>query len=407
MVLTFAACGDQGDEKASKDDSSKSKKKKDDDDDEKKDGDGNAVEKAAGDLEVKFEDVKGMVKKGKPISAKQYEKLVLAHANCKVTDQGIDSKCEAVKIMRESMNRSQLAKGALGGNSKLGQRLINHEHPAVRIKAAGMMGSLFGTADKSQDMIVEALRKEKHPAVMKAMIRTIRNDGARNPKVGKLLLELADHDNPMIQKEAVYGLSSSWNAELEGGPEKLIDLMKEDEDAEVRQAACKYAGKLGDAKLFPVYKELLSKRDDGKLWADCFQGLVEMWGAYPLYGTSSEDAYKLTIELLNSTPRTDEIPPWQGMSDFGYLRGETNKKLVEWKEKATWYDEAELRKALSAVIADGDANWMARTGAAKAIAKIGASKADLEKLRKGYGDDSKGNDKHVAKALDELIAKAE
>ena len=348
------------------------------------------AEGAAAEVSGKIAEAAGMLEKGGPISAAEYEKLILAHASCKVTDNGIDSKCDAVKNLRARTKRGQLAKGVLGGNAGLGRKLIGHEAPAVRIKAANMMGSMLGTASKSQDVIVEAAAKEKHPGVLKAMIRTVRNDGAKNEKVGKMLLGFADHDNAMIRKEAVYALSSSWNKELEGGPEKLISMMKDDKDMEVRKAACEYAGGLGDEKL----------------WGDCFEGLVSMWADYPLYGTSNQDAYKLTLKLMNDKPRTENIPPWTAMSEFGHLGSTTNKKVGEWKSKATWYKEDDVKKALSAIVADGDANWMARTGATKSLAKLGTSKADLEKLRKGLGDKPTGKDSHVAKELDKAIAAA-
>lgn len=362
-----------------------------------------AVEGAA----VKASEIKNMVKKGKPISAAQYEKLILAHADCKVTDNGIDSKCEAVKVMRESMNRSQLAKGALGGNAGLGKKLINHEAPAVRIKAAGLMGSLLGTGKDSQAIIVKAAEKEKVPAVLAAMIRTVRNDGAKNPDVAKMLMKAADHETPLIRKEAVYALSSSWNAKMEGGPDKLISMMKEDKDMDVRKAACKYAGKLGDEKMFPEYKTLLENdKEDEALRAECFRGLVSMWANYPLYGTHNEDAYKLTIKHLNKTPRTDKMPPWTAMSEFGHLGSEKNKKLDEWKEKAKFFKADDVKKALISIVGDKDANWMARTGATRSLKDLGATKAELEKLRKGLGDDPKGTDSHVAKELDKAISGA-
>jgi len=381
------------------DDGRASKKKKKKKEEKDANEDGRAPVEAA---KVKLSEVKGMVKKGVPISAKQYEKLILAHASCEVTDNGIDGKCEAVKIMRASMNRSQLAKGALGGNAGIGKKLIGHPSPAVRIKAAKSMASLFGAGKESQDVIVAAAAKEKHPAVLTAMVRTVRNHGKRNPEVGKLLLGLADHDNPKLRKEAIYGLSSSWNESL--GVDKLIEMMKSDADAEVRQTACTYAGNLGDEKLYPVYESLLQGDEDAKLKGRCFEGLVSMWANYPLYGTHSENAYRLTLKLLAATPRTEAMPPWQGMSTLGYLGGDKNRKLDEWKQKATWYEPAKLRSALLSVVADGDAHWMARTGATKALAKLGASKTDFQRVRKGLGDDPKGTDTHVAKQLDEAIA---
>lgn len=180
-------------------------------------------------------------------------------------------------------------------------------------------------------------------------------------------------------------------------------MMRSDADEDVRQTACAYAGNLGNEKLYPVYESLLQGSENAKLEGRCYEGLVAMWANYPLYGTHSEKAYRLTLKLLETTPRSKDMPPWQGMSTLGYLGGDKNKKLDEWKTKATWYEAADLRRALLAVVADGDANWMARTGATKALVKLGATKSDFEKIRKSLGDSPKGTDTHVAKELDKAI----
>jgi hypothetical protein len=55
-------------------------------------------------------------------------------------------------------------------------------------------------------------------------------------------------------------------------------------------------------------------------------------------------------------------------------------------------------------VGDGDANWMARTGAVKALAQLGLAKAEFEKMKKALGDKPTGNDSHVAKELDKAIS---
>lgn len=94
------------------------------------------------------------------------------------------------------------------------------------------------------------------------------------------------------------------------------------------------------------------------------------------------------------------------MGEFKHLGSTTNDKLTEWKKKAPWYRPDALRKALTAVVADSNTKWMARTGAIEAIAALGATKADLQALRTPMGADPKGDDMHVAKALDKAIAAA-
>ena len=48
---------------------------------------------------------------------------------------------------------------------------------------------------------------------------------------------------------------------------------------------------------------------------------------------------------------------------------------------------------------------MARTGAIESLEGLGATKAELEALKKGY-DEKNFDDKNVLKKLDEAIAKA-
>ena len=92
-----------------------------------------------------------------------------------------------------------------------------------------------------------------------------------------------------------------------------------------------------------------------------------------------------------------------GTGPYEYLTHDQDRMV--WKKKANWFKEPEMRKALSAVIADKKTYWMARTGAIESLVALGASKAELEALKKGY-DEKNLDDKSVLKKLDEAINKA-
>jgi hypothetical protein len=339
------------------------------------------------------------------LTLEAYEKLVLGLAGCKLQGYSIDSKCDGAKALEDALKNTKTnMKDLLGFNAQLGQKLIGHTAPAVRVKAASLMSSVVGTAGASQDAIVAAAEKETDPGVLQAFIRTVSNDGAKNPKVGAMLMKTVEHADKEVRLQSVYALSSSWNRELAGGAEKLAAVAETDADAKVRQAACEYGGKLGNQAMLPVLEKLTAKSDDKDMYAACMEGLGAMFHQYPFYETKNEAAYKLFLKRLDATPRSEHAPPWGVMSLFRYAGDAKHEKLAEWKKQATWFKPADVKKALASVIADKKTNWMARTAAVESFAALGATKAEIEGLKKGY-DGKDPNDTHVVKKIDETAAK--
>lgn len=338
------------------------------------------------------------------ITLEQYEKLILGLSDCKLNGYNIDSKCAGVKALQDAMKETTTpVKDMLGMTSKLGEKLITHRSPAVRVKAANLMGSIVGTATSSQDVVVAAGAKEKDPQVLQAFIRVVGNDGAKNPKVAAFLISSADHAEKDVRLQAVYAISSSWNKDMKGGPEKLAKLAKDDKDMKVRQAACTYGGKLGNKAMMPVFEKFTAK-EDKEMYGACMKGLIEMFFQYPFYETTNEAAYKLFVKRI-AAPHGPDAPPWTVMGEFKKYGDEKNEKLAAWKKKARWFKPADLKKALMGVVADKKTNWMARTGAVESLEGLGATKAELERLKKGY-DEKAFDDKNVLKKLDEAIGRA-
>ena len=102
-----------------------------------------------------------------------YEKLVVALDKCTVNENGIDYKCEAWKNLEKARNRNTALKDLVGASSAIGKKHIGDAAPAVRLQSARMMGSIFGSDNTTQDVIVDAAEKEKEPAVLKAMINVV------------------------------------------------------------------------------------------------------------------------------------------------------------------------------------------------------------------------------------------
>jgi len=368
---------------------------------------GAKVDEVAGSAAKVADKVGNALKEGDALTPEAYEKLVLALASCEVKDDYIDSDCAAKKALEEAGNRTQTISDFAGQSAALGRKLIGHESPAVRLYAAGLMASVFGTDDSSQNALVEAAKKEQHTGVLRSILDTVANDGGKNPAVAELLLASAKHPDAQVRLKAVYSIASSWNKTMKGQIETLADLAAHDSDGEVRAAACKYGGKLGNDAFMPTLeKGTADPKADPDYYGACMEGLMSMWVSYPFFENQSEQAYKLMLRRLAATPRSENAPPWGIYGDIEYLADGSHDSAKKWLDTHPWFKPADLRKALGGVISDPAANWMGRTGALKAAVAMGATKAELTKWRKAYGDSPDSSQSQVTDALDEAIAAA-
>ena len=330
--------------------------------------------------------------KGPGLTEAQFEALLLGLKDCKVEDNGIDRKCEAYTAYREGRkNRGTLVKNWGGMLSGMGQKHIKNDSPAVRIQAANLMGSIFGSSKESQAAIIAAAKAETHPPVLKAMLRSISSSIAKNDEVRQLMLEKANHPDEKVRMEVVGSLTSTWAQGTEGTLEKAMEMVEKDASPEVRQYACRRLGERADERALPLLKKLTEKSDDEKLYSACVRGVIAMWSSPVPHKAPSEAAFKHTIALFKKTPRSKSHPPWTSIS------------AVEWAAKkrfqdaAPWYKNDELVGVLMDVVKDRDANWLARTGGVDALKRLGATPAQFDDLAKAYADAAgkPSTDKHV------------
>lgn len=345
----------------------------------------------------------GLSKKGPGLTEAQFEALLLGLKDCEVKDNGIDRKCEAYKAYREGRkNRGTLVKDWGGMLSGMGRKHIKHEAPAVRIQAANLMGSIFGSSKESQGAIIAAAQTEKHPRVLKAMLRSISSSIAKNDDVRKLMLANANHADEKVRMEVVGSLTSSWARDTEGTLEKAMEIVEKDPSAEVRQYACRRLGERADERALPLLKKLTAKADDEKLYSACVRGVIAMWSSPVPHKAPSEAAFKHTLEIFKKTPRSKAHPPWTSIS------------AVEWAAKkrfqdaAPWYKNDQLIAVLMDVVKDRQANWLARTGGVDALKRLGATPAQFADLAKSYADAAgkPSTDKHVLDKIQKVSGKA-
>ncbi|MCA9547245.1 MAG: HEAT repeat domain-containing protein [Myxococcales bacterium] len=350
-------------------------------------------------------DVEALTKKGEQgVTVEEYEKLLLALSACAVENSGIDRKCEAYKALREARkNRGTLVKDWGGAMAGLGKKHIGHESPAVRIQAASLMGSIFGTSQDSQDVIIAAAKAEKHPEVLKQMLRTVASSIAKNEAVRELMLANAEHADPKVRMEVVSALTSTWAKGTTGTLEKAMEMVEKDADGDVQNYACRRLGERADERVLPLLLKLTKEPgEDGKRYSACFRGLISMWSSPVAHKTPSEKAYKATLALLKKTPRSNVHPPWTAIPAMEWAKQE------RFQENAPWFKAPELVAVLGAVVTDKDANWLARSSGVDAMVKLGATKADFEKAAKAYADakDKPGTDKRILEKLEKAIAAA-
>lgn len=346
-----------------------------------------------------------MLKPGEAPTPEMLEKLLVGLSACELTERGIDRKCEAwvaFDAARKS-SRSAAVKNLGGIYADLGRKHIKHEHPAVRLQAASMMGSIFGASKDSQGVLIEAAKTEQDPRVLREMIRAVGSSVGKNPAVKELLLATAGNKDDKVRIEVVSWLTSSWADKTEGTLEKAMEIAEQDTSDDVKRFACKRLGERGDERALPLLKKMTDVKnpkvlEDDRMFSACFEGVIAMWSAPVPHKTPSEAAYKHTLALLTSKKaRGDKNPPWTVFSRLRWA------KKPKFQEAAGWYKGADVQKALSDIVMDRKTNWMARTGAVDTMKELGAEKAAFEKLAKAY-EGAERQDAHVLKKIEKVLA---
>jgi hypothetical protein len=345
-----------------------------------------------------------------PLTAPVYSKLVTGLDACKVTDRGIDPTCEAYKKLRRAQHRRSSAKDMAALNAKVGKELIGHKSPAVRLQAAKMMQSVFGSNEDVQKVIVDAAKKEKTPAVLAAMLRTVGSRHKQSEDIKQLLLQMADHENDTVRREALSWFLTTFGEGVPGTFDKVLEKMEKDPSLEVKTYLCGRLYGSSDERAIPVFERLLSAADtDPKLYGACWNGVINSWTGFPKPRNPSKAGYELTLKVLEKKPRTKERPPWSGISTLRSAKTEYSsgdRFGTEWLDKVKpWFKPSRLLTALKDVANDSNANWMARTAALRVMQELGEGKATFTALAKKYEKATQGDEFHVKRQIDDILRK--
>ena len=270
-------------------------------------------------------------------------------------DENITDK--AIKKLRDS-------KAKLPSAKEFVEPLLKSDSPQVRGFAFSNMSSLLGVNDNHVAAAKEVLKTEKDPYVIKCAVGALANEGGKDAEIGKFLLDAAKNENAAVRRKAAVALGSSWNRKLDGAVDALIELMK-DSDKEVRKAAYEYAGRLNDEKVVAPISEMLKNEADADLHSSGVKGLVWLWYDYPAHESTSEAAYRATMDYFKTSPGTDKVPAWAAVTSF---TNKSEKNYDAWREKATYFNTDELYDVMLGLIKNENLNRMTRGYACKPVA---------------------------------------
>ena len=341
-----------------------------------------------------------------------YKKLLLQLSTCKLTERGINPKCKAYEDVRRVRGRKGSPREMAEMNAALGKELITNEHPAVRLQAAKLMQSVFGTNKESQKLLIAAAKKEKEPAVLAAMLRTVGSRHRASPEIKELLLKMADNKSEVVRREAMSWFLTSFGEGVEGTFEKVLEKVDKDPSIEVRAYLCNRLYGSSDERALEVFKKYLEADDTPKkLYNACWNGVINSWTGFPKPRKPSQAGYELTMKILERTPRTKDRPSWSGISTLRSAKTEyreSDRYGQAWLEAVKpWYRPARLLAALKNIANDENANWMARTASLRVMRELGEKKATFTLLLQKYKEAKAGDDFHVKRQIEEILRKLE
>ncbi len=347
-----------------------------------------------------------------PLTRPIYEKLVLDLTSCEVTERGVHPKCAAYQNLRKARNRKTSLREMREMNAAVGKKLIGHEHPAVRLQAAKLLQSVFGSDKDVQKVIIDAAKKEKEPAVLAAMLRTVGSKHKTNEDIKSLLLKMADNDSEVVRREAMSWFLTSFGEGVEGTFDKVLEKVEKDPSEDVRAYLCNRLYGSSDERALEVFKKYLEAEDTPKkIYNACWNGVINSWTGFPKPRKPSKEGYELTMKILEAKPRTKERPSWSGISTLRSAKTEyreTDRFGNAWLEAVKdWYKKDRLLRALKGIVTDTEANWMARTAALRVMHELGEPKATFTLMQTKYKDAKVGDDFHVKRQVDDILRKME
>ncbi len=234
------------------------------------------------------------------------------------------------------------------------------------------MVTLFGINDDHVKIALDLAETEEDPYVLYTLTDVLGNE-LKTPGVADFVFKMSNHENPVIRRQAVYGIASPWSKGVDGTVERLLEMM-EDKDEKVRRTVYGYAGRLGDERVIDPIGKILMDPEKSSFHGDCMKSLHALWIDFPLYENTNEKAYRATIDYFKITPRNNDLPHFVAISTIATskVEGDESDKFKQWKEKATYYNPTELVEPMVEILKDPETSHLTCSSAITLVKRHGS-----------------------------------
>lgn len=312
-----------------------------------------------------------------------FENGLLMLQDCRLETHGIDYQCDAYKDFQKGLGHpSDL--DDYKSRTEIGAKYLRHKSPPVRYEAVRRAASGIGVG-KKEDLIKQILvacRAETEPQVVGSCVDSIGYIAKDNADVKAFVFASLEHADDRVRDRAAQVLGSRLNQPIDGAYDKLAERIEKDSTKKVKATACRGLSAPEDPRALEVFKKHVeAKGTEEELRNACFEGLVRLWAGYTYPKKPNEDAYELTMKVLEKKPRDDKRPP-TSLMELGSAKTEFkdyDRSGKAWAKEASFYKKDRLVKVLEEIALDEDANQGARSSSLYALKSIGA-KAQLTGL---------------------------
>lgn len=337
---------------------------------------------------------------GEKLTGQSLEKLYLALTDCTVIWQGFDSRyCPEEQALSAatalgSEHRLDDSKAEKALELEVAKKMLGHASPAVRYGAAKTL-----SFNSNWELVAGALASEQDPMALRALVFNFRSSATAHPKIAEQLLRLADSPIVEVRRDVAIGLGSAQG--VAGAFEKAADRAEHDADVMTRGSACESAGELGDPRALDLFAKLLVPSSNPSVWDHCLEGLISMW----THGENhNAEAYRRSLALIAESPVMENVT-WVASSNVGHIAEAMKERPDEWKARP-FVKLSQIKSALTKVARSAKATYWARSNAVGGLAQLGATKRELQAIRKTLPELLDENLAALARTIDEAIAEA-
>ncbi len=330
----------------------------------------------------------GAARPTEALTAAQLEALVMAIGDCHLKGNEIEADCAAHSALRTVFREREPELAALADEvGALGLKILGHEKAALRIVASELLARVLGRNEPALAALLDTFGKDSELAVKVAIVENLGPHSGWNDRVAGFLEEALGHAELDVRARAVYALSAPINKRREGIAARLMQLAKSDPDERLRQVVCEHVGKLGDEAIMPTMKELTGTKASSDMLIACLKGLVSMWADHPRFENASEQAYRLTMEILERTPRKKDAPYWAAITRIAkvgpvLLESPGTVAKPGWKNRVRgWLVPSAVQTMLHGFILDADVDDQTVADAVLATAAFGEKRGKLMQLK--------------------------